>query len=45
MGKEVIVGKQTRATKEVRVRKERVSVEADRDELRANDTGPPQTRD
>jgi stress response protein YsnF len=44
MGEEAVVGKQTRATKAVRVRKERVTVEADRDELRADDTGPPQTR-
>jgi Domain of unknown function (DUF2382) len=44
MGEEAIVGKQTRATKEVRVRKERVIVEADGDQLRADDTGPPQTR-
>ena len=36
--------KQIRATKEVRVRKERVTVEADPDALRAHDTGPPQPR-
>jgi hypothetical protein len=39
-----IMDKQTRATKEVRVRKERVTVEADPDALRAHDTGPPQPR-
>jgi hypothetical protein len=44
MGEEAIVGKQTRTTKEVRVRTERVTVEADGDQLRADDTGPPQTR-
>ena len=42
MGEEAVVGKQTRATKTVRVRKERVTVEADPDALRADDTGPPQ---
>jgi len=44
MGEEAVVDKQTRATKEVHVRKERVTVEADPDTLRADDTGPPQTR-
>jgi uncharacterized protein (TIGR02271 family) len=44
MGEEAVVDKQTRATKEVRVRKERVTVEADPDALRADDTGPPQPR-
>jgi hypothetical protein len=44
MGEEAVVDKQTRATKEVRVRKERVTVEANPDALRADDTGPPQTR-
>ena len=43
MGEEAAVGEQTRATKEVRVRKERVTVEADPADLRADDTGPPQT--
>jgi hypothetical protein len=43
-GEEAVVDKQTRATKEVRVRKERVTVEADPDALRADDTGPPQPR-
>ena len=42
VGEEVVVDKQTRAIKEVRVRKERVTVEADPDALRADDTGPPQ---
>jgi uncharacterized protein (TIGR02271 family) len=44
MGEEAVVDKQTRATKVVRVRKERVTVEADPDALRADATGPPQTR-
>jgi hypothetical protein len=44
MGEEAVVDKQTRAIKEVRVRKERVTVEADPDTLRADDTGPPQPR-
>jgi len=44
MGEEAVVDKQIRATKEVRVRKERVTVEADPDALRAHDTGPPQPR-
>ena len=44
MGEEAVVDKQARATKEVRVRKERVTVEADPDALRADDTGPPQPR-
>jgi hypothetical protein len=44
MGEELVVDKQTRATKEVRVRKERVTVEADPDALHADDTGPPQPR-
>jgi hypothetical protein len=44
MGEEAVVDKQTRATKEVRVRKERVTVEANPDALRADDTGPPQPR-
>jgi uncharacterized protein (TIGR02271 family) len=44
VGEEAVVDKQTRATKEVRVRKERVTVEADPDALRADDTGPPQPR-
>jgi uncharacterized protein (TIGR02271 family) len=43
-GEEAVVDKQTRATMAVRVRKERVTVEADPDELRADDTGPPQPR-
>jgi hypothetical protein len=43
-GEEAVVDKQTRATKEVRVRTERVTVEADPDALRADDTGPPQPR-
>ena len=44
MGEEAVVDKQTRAIKEVRVRKERVTVEADPDALRADDTVPPQPR-
>jgi uncharacterized protein (TIGR02271 family) len=44
MGEEAVVDKQTRATKAVRMRKARVTVEADPDELRADDTGPPQPR-
>jgi hypothetical protein len=44
MGEEAVVDRQIRATKEVRVRKERVTVEADPDTLRAHDAGPPQTR-
>ena len=44
MAEEAVMDKQTRATKEVRVRKERVTVEADSDALRADDTGPPQPR-
>jgi hypothetical protein len=44
MAEGAVVDKQTRATKEVRVRKERVTVEADPDALRADATAPPQTR-
>ena len=45
VGEEVVVDKQTRAIKEVRVRKERVTVEADPDgALHVDDTGPPQRR-
>jgi Domain of unknown function (DUF2382) len=44
MAEEAAVDKQTRATKEVRVRKERLTVEADSDALRPDDTGPPQPR-
>jgi uncharacterized protein (TIGR02271 family) len=43
-GEEAVVDKQTRATMAVRVRKERVTVEADPDALGAHDTGPPQPR-
>jgi stress response protein YsnF len=44
VGEEAVVGKQTRATKAVRVRKERVTVEADPDAVQADDTGTPRTR-
>ena len=45
VGAAAAVDKQTRATKAVRVRKERVTVEADPDgALHADDTGPPQRR-
>jgi uncharacterized protein (TIGR02271 family) len=44
MGEEAVVDKKTRATKEVRVRKERLTVEADPGTLHTDDTGPPQRR-
>jgi uncharacterized protein (TIGR02271 family) len=44
MGEEAVVGKQTRATKAVRVRKERVIVEADPDAVQADDAGTPRPR-
>jgi hypothetical protein len=44
VGEEAVVDKQIRATKAVRVRKERVIVEADPDALQAHDAGTPQPR-